>query len=118
MDLKTFYEVTGSDYNGTMNRLMKEDRIVKFLRMFAAQNDYASLKQDVEQKNYEKIFLDSHSLKGVAANLGLSRIADSSSDLCEATRNGAAPSGELLSELFAKVESAMELFEKHFPEIE
>ena len=86
--------------------------------MLASQNDYSSLKHDVEQRDYGKIFLDSHSLKGVAANLGLSNIADSSSDLCEATRNGSAPSEDTLSELFSKVESAMDLFEKHFPEIE
>ena len=99
MELKRFYEEISGDYEGTLARLMTEERIKKFLRKFAAAKEYEELKKSIESKNSEELFLLSHSIKGMCANLGLSKLQDSSSRLCEAVRNGVNVSEEELLRL-------------------
>lgn len=88
MTVEELYEKLSGDYKGTMGRLMKEDRIRKYLGKFIDAKDYEDLLANLEEKNYPEAFRNVHTLKGVALNLGLSQLAAKSSDLTESLRSG------------------------------
>ena len=87
MELKEFYEKVGGDFDGVFSRLAKEERIVKYLKMFYSGDDFSPVYKAYEEKDYPELFRSTHNLKGLALNLGLSKLADSSSELCELVRN-------------------------------
>ena len=86
--LEKCYEEMGGDYKGVLGRLMKEERIVRFLGKFKNDNVWETLEKSVEAKQWEEAFRAAHSLKGMCANLGITRLENSSSELTEALRNG------------------------------
>lgn len=88
MNVAEFYSLIHGDYAGTMERLMKEERITKYLGKFLNNTDYDVMKKALEEKDWELAFRSSHNLKGMALNLGLGDVARSSSDLCEMLRGG------------------------------
>lgn len=88
MTVKEFYEELNGDYEGTMSRLLKEERMVKYLRKLPDGPDYPDLMRNLAAENWPEAFRNVHTIKGVALNLGLSALAKVSSDLCEEIRNG------------------------------
>lgn len=88
MTVKEFYEKIGGNYDEAMSRLMKEERIMKYLGKFLDNDDLASFESYMEEKNYAEAFRMIHSIKGVSLNLSLDPLANVSSILCEELRNG------------------------------
>ncbi len=88
MTLQECYESMGADYQGVMGRLMKEERVLKFLKKAVDSDMVTWISNSLEEKNYEEAFRAAHSLKGVCQNLGLTVLEKSSSELTEALRNG------------------------------
>lgn len=88
MTLEECYAAMGGDYKGVMARLMKEERIIRFLGKFKDDDMLEPLETSMEKKAWEELFRAAHNLKGVCQNLGIARLADSSSELCELVRNG------------------------------
>ena len=88
MELKEFYAAAEGDYNDTLTRLMKDERILKYLRLFPQNDDYAELSANLEKPDYESAFRNVHTIKGMALNLGLTKLATVSSVLCEELRQG------------------------------
>lgn len=88
MDLKTCYEQMAGDYEAVMGRLRQEERVVKFLRLFLADENYELLTRSVAAEDWPTAFRAAHSLKGVALNLGLSALAKSASEMTECLRPG------------------------------
>jgi HPt (histidine-containing phosphotransfer) domain-containing protein len=78
----------GGDYVGVSERLMKDDRIEKYLRKFLESTDYDEMMTALEDEDYERAFRAAHSIKGISLNLGFSGLQDTVSDLCEALRGG------------------------------
>lgn len=89
MDLKTCYEQMGGDYEAVMGRLRQEERVAKFLRLFPADENFSLLTQALEAQDWPTAFRAAHSMKGVTLNLGLTALAQSSTELTEALRAGA-----------------------------
>ena len=89
MTVKELYDVLGEDYEEIFERIGADTYIVKYLKKFAAENYLEELCSAFESKNWEEAFKASHSLKGMGLNLGLARLANASSVLCETVRNGA-----------------------------
>ena len=89
MELQEMYILIGGDYEDAMARLMKEERLRKFLGMFLQSGEYDNMITAYEDKDYERLFRESHSLKGMAANLSLSSLFTAVSDVCESVRHGA-----------------------------
>ena len=89
MDLKTCYEQLGGDYADVMGRLRQEDRVAKFLQLFPEDENFQLLTRALGEQDWSVAFRAIHSIKGVALTLGLSRLADSSSQLTEVLRPGA-----------------------------
>ena len=88
MDLKTCYEQLGGDYEDVIGRLRQEDRVVKFLQLFPEDENFALLTQALEEQDWPVAFRAVHSIKGVALTLGLTSLANSSSELTEVLRPG------------------------------
>lgn len=86
MNLKAMYEQLGYDYDGVKCRLVKEERILKFLRRIPQDPTYELLLSSVENNQLEEAFRAAHSLKGICLNLGLTGLAQSSSALTENLR--------------------------------
>lgn len=78
----------GADVEGTLQRFRGNgDLYLRFLKKLKDDQNYAKLKEYVEQGDYEEAFKAAHTVKGVSANLGLTPILDASSALTELFRN-------------------------------
>ena len=98
MDIRECYEQFGGDYDDVVNRLRKEERIIKYVKMFMAGDDYSLVEQAVMANNDADAFLNVHNLKGVALNLGLTPLYQRASVLCEALRPGNPTVDKMLQE--------------------
>lgn len=103
MTVQEFYNVMESDYNEVIGRLMKEERVNKYLHKFAEGDEYAHFKESFEAQDWPEAFRMVHSIKGMCLNLGIRNLSKSSSDLCEEIRNGA-PQRDL-SDMLAKLDA-------------
>lgn len=88
MTTKECYELMSADYEDALGRLMNDKLVKRFLYKFADAKDMEMLKDSLEAQDYETAFRMAHNLKGVCANLSISRLGASSSDLCEELRDG------------------------------
>lgn len=96
MTLKECYTAFEGDYEGTMERLLTEERIRKYLGEFLEDDDFSRLEKGMKERDDRAAFLAVHTLKGLALNLGMSALAHSASDLTEALRNGRKPEADAL----------------------
>ena len=114
MDLVKFYEEVQGDYKDVIGRLLKDERILKYLIKFSEEDNYSLLISQLERKEYEEAFRCVHSVKGMCLNLGLSKLKKSASDICEELRNGAPVNDltELLSEYKKDYEMTLEAISK------
>ena len=71
MELKEVYEKLGGDYDDVVRRLMGEKLVRKFLLKFLDDKSYADLERTLSEGDYKEAFRAAHTLKGVAANMGL-----------------------------------------------
>ena len=73
-----------------MANMGKEELYLKFLKKFPEDQNYQKLGESLEAGNYEEAFRNAHTLKGVAANLGLVPVQTVVSGLVEELRNKSA----------------------------
>lgn len=88
MNIKEFYNVIEGNYDDVLRRLMKEERIVKYVSKFASDSSFDTLKKTLEEKDYPEAFRAAHTLKGISQNLGFDRLFAVSSELSELLRGG------------------------------
>mgnify|MGYP001145447394 CR=1 FL=1 len=86
MTLQEFYARVGGDYNATLSRLPSEALVKKFILKYPGDPSFAQLKDALAAQDWETAFRASHTLKGVAQNLGMEHLYQVSSALCEAVR--------------------------------
>ena len=72
-----------------MQRLMTEQRVMKYLTRLPAMEDYPMMKKSFSEGDWDTAFRSSHTIKGVALNLGLTSLAKKASVLCDTVRHGA-----------------------------
>ena len=101
MTLQEFYDAIGGDYKGVMSRLMKEERVVKYVRKFLNDASFETLNAKLDEGDYEEAFRAAHTLKGVTQNLSFTKLYQSSHEMTEALRNKETGRAE---ELLARVE--------------
>ena len=87
MDIKKFYEETGSNYNSALSIMMNDMLIERMIRKFMEQNSYNAIIEAYQNNNIKDVFALSHSFKGVTGNLALTNLFNIASELTEATRN-------------------------------
>ena len=118
MTLKEFYAAVGGDYDATLNRIPKESMVLRFVKKYADDKTYAQLTEAVGNQDWETAFRASHTLKGVALNLGLGSLAHASSQMTEALRGqdsmpeSVQPLYEAVQKEHTAVCSALEQLEK------
>lgn len=84
---KTALEEMGMNVDTTINRFMGNEALyLKFLNKFQADQSVANIQKYIAEQNTEEAFKSAHTLKGVAANLGLDPIAQYASDIVEIFR--------------------------------
>ena len=105
MELKEFYSKIEGDYEGTIGRLYKEELIKKFVGKFLQDKSFEELCENLKNNNLEDAFRSVHTLKGVAVNLGFTKLYQVSSTLTEALRNKEYDSVEDIEDMFADVEA-------------
>ena len=86
MDIKKFYELTGSDYQAALSIMMNDMLIERMINKFMDNNAYQSIVDAYEANNIKEVFTQSHSFKGVTGNLALTKLYQIASILTEATR--------------------------------
>ena len=88
----TFLEILGEmgvDADATLKRFMgKEEMLKRFILKYPDDKTYEAFKTAVEGGTLEDIEVTSHTLKGMAANLGFDRLAQLSADVMNAVRGG------------------------------
>lgn len=95
MTVKEFYDVIGGGYEDVLSRMLKDERIVKYLRRFPEDPSYGAFFEQLEAENYEEAFRNVHTLKGLALNLGLEKLGEASSAVCEELRPKVAPDKDI-----------------------
>lgn len=88
MDLKEFYKKVGGNYDSIMGRLLKEERIKKYVFKFLDDTTFDTLCEKIEENNIEEAFRAAHTIKGLCQNLDLLTLYQSSNELTESLRNG------------------------------
>ena len=98
MDLKEFYARVGGNYDSIMGRLMKEDRIKKYVFKLLDDSTFEMLCKSMEENDIEEAFRAAHTIKGLCQNLDLLTLYQSSHDMAEALRHGKADNADEILE--------------------
>ena len=88
MNFEEFYKAVGGDYREVIGRLLKEDRLVKYIKKFSESDDFSELQRTLNEKKYDEAFRHVHNIKGLSLNMGFTALVTSSSILCELLRHG------------------------------
>lgn len=91
MKLNEFYVAVDGNYEDAMERLQNEMFVVKFLRMLPRDGSMMLLEKAMADGRANDAFRAVHTLKGIALNLSLTKLAAACSQLTEALR-GQTPS--------------------------
>ena len=86
MNIEECYEKMGGSYADVSTRLPNLKLIEKFIGRFLEDRSFDTLCRQMECGNREEAFRAAHTLKGVCANLGFTRLLDSTSRLTEELR--------------------------------
>lgn len=103
MTLSEFYSSLGESLDAVLERLRMESRVAKYLGLFLNDPSFSELKTAFANNDAKMAFRAAHTLKGVAANLGLNKLSASSSELTEDLRPEAFTANS--QALFQKVEA-------------
>ena len=87
MTLTEFYAAVGGSYEDASARLQNDAFIGRFLRMLPRDDNMARLTAAVDSA--EEAFRAVHTLKGIALNLSLVRLAEACTAMTEALRGSA-----------------------------
>lgn len=101
MTLQECYTAMGGNYNDAIGRLRSDRLLQKFVLKFADDGSYSLLESSLAEENYQEAFRAAHTIKGVCQNLSMTRLADSSSALCESLRGGTPPAPGLAEQVRA-----------------
>ena len=83
MNLEKLYQEMGGDMADAVRRLGSIAAVERFLRMFAGDDTFAMLQAAMSAGDVQRA---AHTLKGLAANLGLVQLGQAASALTEALR--------------------------------
>lgn len=88
MTTKEIYDELKEDYEDVLGRLRKPERVTTYLKRIVTDNYIENITTAYENKDYNNLFIVSHTLKGMALNIGLKQLSEKSSELCESVRDG------------------------------
>ena len=86
MSLESFYAHAQGDLPGVRGRMLTDERVLKFVNLFLQDTSYADLEDALEVGDLETAFRASHTLRGLAENMGFPALFESAKELTEALR--------------------------------
>ena len=86
MTIEECYSIMGGDWDGIKRRLGNDALIAKLSLKFLSTKEYSEIGDAINNRDWEKAFLNAHTLKGVALNLGYNELAKAASALTELLR--------------------------------
>lgn len=96
MTLRECYQELSGDYDEVLDRLIKPERIEKYMLKFLEDPSYEELCAAYSGKKYKEAFRAVHTLKGVSQNLGFLALFRPCSILTEILRDNRTPADESL----------------------
>ncbi|MBR4555006.1 MAG: Hpt domain-containing protein [Ruminococcus sp.] len=88
MTLRELYSEIGGDYDKAV-RVMRMDKLIdKHIRRFPGDGVAEQFFQAAESMDPERLFEAAHAMKGVCANLGLTALSETASEIAEEFRPG------------------------------
>ena len=114
MNLEEVYTQMNGDYADVMSRLPRPASIIKFLRRFKDNEEFNDMVKAAEDKDYKRVFELSHDLKGMTANLSITKLSSLTSEICEQTRNREPDEGftELVGKAQAEYNTVIDAIDK------
>lgn len=112
MSLDTAYAAMGGDLETVRGRLLSDDRIEKFAKIFLQDTSMQTLENALESENKQEAFRGAHTLKGVSRDLGFTPLYESSAALSDALRlddNGNPADPSSVPELMQQTRDAYQL---------
>lgn len=102
MTLQEAAEQLGINLEVVLERLCHNESLyIRLLKRIPEDKNFESLKEAVQAGNYEEVEMTAHTIKGVAGNLGLEDLQNSSDAMVQAVRSH---KYEELDQLFSNVE--------------
>ena len=86
MTIEECYSIMGGDWDGIKRRLGNDALIAKLSLKFLSAKEHSEIGDAINNRDWEKAFLNAHTLKGVALNLGYNELAKAASALTELLR--------------------------------
>ena len=86
MTIKECYEIMGENYNDVLARLQIERLVIKYALKFLDDPTYEMITVALKEKDYATAYRASHTLKGICANLGFSKLGNVSANLSDALK--------------------------------
>ena len=103
MTIEQCYELLGGSYAAVLERLMKKERVEKFLPRISADPSFEQLQKAFESQDWQNAFAAAHTLKGISANMGFSDLNEAAGRLTESLRHGVTESS---AEYYAQTDAA------------
>ena len=108
MTVQECYEAFGGDYQEVVSRLRTDERIARFLLRVVDDGSYQLLIDSIASGNVDEAFRAAHTLKGVCANLSITRFGNSSSALTEILRDLSHAGKPFTDEVYSLLEPVKE----------
>jgi len=108
MTVRECYDKMGGNYDEALSRLMKEERMAKYLGKFPLGGELNEMDQAIAAGDWETAFRAVHTLKGMALNLSITPLAEASAIFCDEIRPGVAPKNDI-TQMVAAVHSAYDV---------
>ncbi len=103
MRVEECYKDIGGNYQEALGRLVSPALVEKFIVKFLDDGSYEELCRQMEAGVREDAFKAAHTLKGVCANLSITKLCSSVSELTEELRSGDAEVSDMARKLFEPV---------------
>ena len=84
--IEEFYDKIGGSYSEAISRMLNDERILKYLKFYLADDSFPNLKKAIEEKNVEEAFNSAHTLKGVCKNMSFSSLSKVAEEITEVLR--------------------------------
>ncbi len=112
MTVKECYEKLNGNYDAIIARLMTEERVAKFAKMFLKDTSWQQLQENLAAGNYAEAFRAAHTLKGVCQNLDFMGLHEPTAALTEALRG--LEGTQISDEKNAQVEALMQQVKEQY----
>ena len=86
MTIQECYEKLGGDYNDALTRLLKEERVMKYVLLFLEEHSFEQLAEAMSAEDYDAAFKYAHNMKGVCQNISFNRLYEPTFLLTDALR--------------------------------